>query len=87
MFTDRTGDAEHDEELNHRISPLFHIDNIRAPLLIGQGANDPRYKPVGGLDANRPKFSPALGLSTISAAADTLAHGKQHHSRCIGASK
>ena len=26
------------------ISPLFHIDAITAPLLIGQGANDPRVK-------------------------------------------
>jgi dipeptidyl aminopeptidase/acylaminoacyl peptidase len=25
-------------------SPLFHIENIKAPLLIGQGANDPRVK-------------------------------------------
>lgn len=27
-----------------RRSPLFHIENIKAPLLIGQGANDPRVK-------------------------------------------
>lgn len=25
-------------------SPLFHIDKIKAPLLIAQGANDPRVK-------------------------------------------
>jgi dipeptidyl aminopeptidase/acylaminoacyl peptidase len=25
-------------------SPLFHIESIKAPLLIGQGANDPRVK-------------------------------------------
>jgi dipeptidyl aminopeptidase/acylaminoacyl peptidase len=40
----RIGDVEHDEELNRRISPLFHVEAIRAPLLIGQGANDPRVK-------------------------------------------
>jgi dipeptidyl aminopeptidase/acylaminoacyl peptidase len=40
----RVGDAEHDAELNRRISPLFHVDRIRAPLLIGHGANDPRVK-------------------------------------------
>ena len=40
----RVGDAEHDEALNHRISPLYHVDRIRAPLLIGHGANDPRVK-------------------------------------------
>ena len=33
-----------DETFNKAISPLFHIDNIKAPLLIGQGANDPRVK-------------------------------------------
>lgn len=38
----RMGDAEHDEALNRRISPLYHSDRIRAPLLIGQGKNDPR---------------------------------------------
>jgi dipeptidyl aminopeptidase/acylaminoacyl peptidase len=27
-----------------RRSPLFHIESIKAPLLIGQGANDPRVK-------------------------------------------
>jgi dipeptidyl aminopeptidase/acylaminoacyl peptidase len=42
MFTMRVGDVENDEELNRKISPLFHVDNIQAPLLIGQGANDPR---------------------------------------------
>jgi len=25
-----------------KISPLYHVDAIRAPLLIGQGKNDPR---------------------------------------------
>ena len=42
MLILRVGDVEKDEELNRRISPLFHVDKIRAPLLIGQGANDPR---------------------------------------------
>ena len=41
-FLLRVGDVEHDEVLNERISPLFHVDAIRAPLLIAQGANDPR---------------------------------------------
>jgi len=40
----RVGDAESDEEYNRQISPLFHADKIKAPLLIGQGANDPRVK-------------------------------------------
>lgn len=40
----RLGDCENDEALNRKVSPLFHVDKIRAPLLIGQGANDPRVK-------------------------------------------
>lgn len=38
------GDVIGDEALNRRISPVFHADRIRAPLLIGHGANDPRVK-------------------------------------------
>jgi dipeptidyl aminopeptidase/acylaminoacyl peptidase len=38
----REGDADHDENWNRKISPLYHVDVIRAPLLIGQGKNDPR---------------------------------------------
>jgi dipeptidyl aminopeptidase/acylaminoacyl peptidase len=40
----RIGDVLKDEDLNRRISPLFHVDKITKPLLIGQGANDPRVK-------------------------------------------
>jgi len=38
----RAGDADHDPEWNRKISPLYHADKIRAPLLIGQGHNDAR---------------------------------------------
>ena len=38
----RAGDADHDPEWNRKISPLYHVDAVRAPLLIGQGKNDPR---------------------------------------------
>jgi dipeptidyl aminopeptidase/acylaminoacyl peptidase len=38
----RGGDFDHDEKLNREVSPLYHVDKIRAPLLIGQGQNDPR---------------------------------------------
>src|SRR5947208_3863778 len=38
----REGDADHDENWNRKISPLYHVDAIRVPLLIGQGKNDPR---------------------------------------------
>jgi len=40
----KIGDVDADEEFNKKISPLYHIDNIKSPLLIGQGANDPRVK-------------------------------------------
>lgn len=40
----KIGDVDADEEFNKKISPLFHIDSIKSPLLIGQGANDPRVK-------------------------------------------
>jgi dipeptidyl aminopeptidase/acylaminoacyl peptidase len=38
----RAGDFDHDDALNRKVSPLYHVDDIRAPLLIGQGQNDPR---------------------------------------------
>lgn len=38
----RMGDAEHDEGYNREISPLYHAGNIRTPLLMGYGLNDPR---------------------------------------------
>jgi dipeptidyl aminopeptidase/acylaminoacyl peptidase len=41
-FTLRMGDVEKDEALNKKMSPLFHVDQIKAPLIIAQGANDPR---------------------------------------------
>lgn len=41
-FVLRVGDVEKDEALNRRISPLFHADRMRAPLIIAQGKNDPR---------------------------------------------
>ncbi len=44
LLLQRVGDAESDEAYNRRISPLFHADKISAPLLIVQGANDPRVK-------------------------------------------
>ncbi len=38
----RGGAFDQDEKLNRAVSPLYHVDKIRAPLLIGQGKNDPR---------------------------------------------
>ena len=40
------GDPEKDEKLLQEISPLFHADKIKKPLLVLQGANDPRVLKV-----------------------------------------
>lgn len=40
------GDPAVDEERLHAISPLFHADKITKPLLVVQGANDPRVLQV-----------------------------------------
>jgi dipeptidyl aminopeptidase/acylaminoacyl peptidase len=40
------GNPETDEEYLKRISPLFHTQNIRRPLIVLQGANDPRVLKV-----------------------------------------
>jgi len=39
---DELGDPATDLERLKRISPLFHADQIKKPLLVVQGANDPR---------------------------------------------
>ncbi len=44
MFAHRVGDIETEEEFLQSCSPLFYADRIQKPLLIGQGANDPRVK-------------------------------------------
>ena len=46
MFKDRVGDFSTDEGKEFLLSrsPLTYVDRIRRPLLIGQGANDPRVK-------------------------------------------
>jgi dipeptidyl aminopeptidase/acylaminoacyl peptidase len=46
MFTTRVGDhrTEEGQALLRERSPLTHVDQIRRPLLIGHGANDPRVK-------------------------------------------
>jgi dipeptidyl aminopeptidase/acylaminoacyl peptidase len=40
------GDPATDRERLHRISRLFHAQNIRKPLIVLQGANDPRVLKV-----------------------------------------
>jgi dipeptidyl aminopeptidase/acylaminoacyl peptidase len=43
---DEMGDPATDGERHRRISPLFHAQNITRPLLVVQGANDPRVLQV-----------------------------------------
>jgi dipeptidyl aminopeptidase/acylaminoacyl peptidase len=43
-WLNRIGDVIGDDALNRRLSPLYHVENIRVPLLIGHGVNDPRAK-------------------------------------------
>ncbi|MDH5345694.1 MAG: S9 family peptidase [Gammaproteobacteria bacterium] len=43
---DEMGDPATDAERHRRISPLFHAGNIVKPLLVVQGANDPRVLQV-----------------------------------------
>ena len=42
MMYAMVGDPEKDKEQMHAASPVFHVDKIKAPLFVIQGANDPR---------------------------------------------
>jgi dipeptidyl aminopeptidase/acylaminoacyl peptidase len=42
MMYEMVGDPQKDSVLLRDASPLFHVDKIKAPLFIAQGANDPR---------------------------------------------
>jgi dipeptidyl aminopeptidase/acylaminoacyl peptidase len=42
MLQEMVGDLEKDEAMLRAASPVFSADKIKAPLLIAQGANDPR---------------------------------------------
>jgi dipeptidyl aminopeptidase/acylaminoacyl peptidase len=44
MMYEMIGDPVKDKDLLEAISPVFHADRIKAPLLVAQGANDPRVK-------------------------------------------
>ncbi|ARK23490.1 S9 family peptidase [Sporosarcina sp. P37] len=38
----RVGHPVNDKELLESVSPVFHVDKIKTPLFVAQGANDPR---------------------------------------------
>ena len=44
IFHERVGNPETEETFLRSRSPLFRVDQIKIPMLIAQGANDPRVK-------------------------------------------
>jgi dipeptidyl aminopeptidase/acylaminoacyl peptidase len=44
MLYQRVGHLEHERDMLWDRSPLAHVDKIRIPVLVAQGANDPRVK-------------------------------------------
>ena len=42
MMYEMVGDPVKDKEMMEKYSPVFHVDKIKAPLFVAQGANDPR---------------------------------------------
>lgn len=44
MMYEMVGHPENDKEQLYAASPLFHANNIKVPVLVAQGANDPRVK-------------------------------------------
>jgi dipeptidyl aminopeptidase/acylaminoacyl peptidase len=44
MMYEMMGDPSTEKDAMMAVSPVFHVDKIKAPLLIAQGANDPRVK-------------------------------------------
>ena len=44
MMYEMIGNPETEKDILKAASPLFHVDSIRVPLFVAQGANDPRVK-------------------------------------------
>lgn len=47
----RIGDVIHDDAFNRRISPIYHMDQIKVPILVEAGGNDPRV-PMAEMEAS-----------------------------------
>ena len=45
MVHEMVGDPEKDKALMTEVSPALHADRIRVPVLVAQGAQDPRKDP------------------------------------------
>lgn len=50
LYYEKVGDPDTDEEMLRAISPLFHARNITKPLMVIQGAKDPRVSRVESED-------------------------------------
>lgn len=50
LLASEVGDVETEEDYLRSISPVFHAENIVRPLLVLQGANDPRVLPIESED-------------------------------------
>lgn len=73
MMHEMVGNPETDSLALASSSPLYHIDKIRCPLLVAQGANDPRVKKAESdqmVEALRKK-----GLSVEYIVKDNEGHG------------
>jgi dipeptidyl aminopeptidase/acylaminoacyl peptidase len=90
MFQSRVGDPGHrgGPRLLKERSPLTHVDKIVRPLLIGQGANDPRVKQaesdqiVAAMQARHPRH-----LRAVSRRGPRLRPAaKQHRLHTVAAS-
>ena len=46
LYYEKIGNPDTDEEMLRTISPLFHARNIRKPLMVLQGARDPRVSRI-----------------------------------------
>ena len=44
MMYEMIGNPETEQDILEAASPIFHVDSIRVPLFVAQGANDPRVK-------------------------------------------
>lgn len=73
MEYEKIGDPVKDKELLTAISPYFHAEQIKAPLFVAQGANDPRVKKAESdqiVDAMR-----SLGREVVYMVKDNEGHG------------
>ena len=73
MMKDFVGDPDEDEEMLRERSPLTYIDDVRAPLLVVQGAKDPRV--VKGESDQLVEQLRALGRTVEYIVFDDEGHG------------